>query len=225
MVTVSVDKAIEKMKKNFSQLSEKEITAGVAAAINRAVKHGVTEGYKDIKGSYNLNQATLAGSLLPETAKSYLLIGKIKASSKSISLSHFQPSFSFSKRSITKYSKKGVGVTKLLKGQSKTYSKGVTIEIIKGQRKNIPYAFMIAGKAPIFARGVYKSGGSYAFMQRHKRINTTGLDTPISSLVRLSTYSTLVNRRVMPSISLKINDMFNKRIDAEFNYRLNKMQL
>ena len=223
MVEINSDQAIARIKENFSKLSEKEIAAGISAAINRTLISGRVEGTKGIKGKYNIKRDILDTAFKIKKATSAVQIGEIKASSKSIGLSHFQPTFSFNKRSTTKYNKKGVGSTKLLKGKSKQFGQGVTVEIIKGQKKVIPYAFMIAGKMPVFARGKYENSGSFAFMQRHKRASATGNDSPISSLVNISVYSSLVNDRVMPNVSTKINDKLKERMTHELTFRLSKM--
>lgn len=223
-VQINVDEAIARITKNFALLSKKEIAAGISAAINRSLTTGRAEGERQVRGNYNIKKDVLSEAFKIKKATSSLQIGEIKASTQAISLSHFSPSFSFTRNSKTSYNKKGVGVTRLLKKQSQEYNKGVTVEIIKGNRVSIPYAFMIAGKKPVFARGAYEKGGKYGFIQRNKRVNKTGQDSPITSLVNISAYSSIVNDRVMPAVNVKIDAAFTKRLEAEFNYRLSRMQ-
>ncbi|MBC7535191.1 MAG: hypothetical protein H7258_05815, partial [Ferruginibacter sp.] len=194
------------------------------AAINRTLTSGRVEGVKGIKNKYNIKRDILDTAFKIKKATSAVQIGEIKASSKAIGLSHFQPTFSFNKRSTTKYNKKGVGSTRLHKGTSAQFGQGVTIEIIKGQKKTIPYAFMISGKMPVFARGKYESSGAFAFIQRHKRAAVSGSDSPISSLTNISVYSSLVNNRVMPAVSIKINAKLQERMTHELTFRLSRMQ-
>lgn len=224
MIMVNVDQAIKKLTKNFSALSEREIKSAIVSGINRSLQFGKTESGRQIKNSYNINTSVLSGGIIINSAKSSLMIGTIAASGKPIQLSHFQPTFSFNKKSTTKYSKSGVGKSSLLKSQSAAYKKGVTVEIIKGKKSNIPYAFMIPGKRPVFARGAYKTGGAYGFMRRHKRVNKTGSDTPVSPLITVTVHSSLTNKRVIPIVGDKINDKFSERMLHELTYRMNKIQ-
>lgn len=223
-VQINVDEAIAKIKKNFEQLSEKEIKAATTAAINRSLAYGKTEGVRQIKAAYNIKQAMIQEAITTTKATSGLMIGNIGASTKPISLVHFQPTFSFNKRSKTSYNKAGIGATKLLKRKSSLYKQGVTVEIIKGQKSTLPYAFMIAGKKPIFARGAYATGGTGGFIRRHKRVSATGSDTPITSMVTITPFGSLTNTKVMPTVEPKVEKKFEERMLHELNYRLSKVQ-
>jgi len=221
---INVDEAIATITRNFALLSKKGIAAGTAAAINRSLTTGRAEGEKQIRSNYNIKKDVLSDAFKIKKATSLLQIGEIKASTQAISLSHFSPTFSFTRTSKTSYNKKGVAVTRILKRQSKDYGKGVTVEIIKGHRVSVPYAFMIAGKKPVFARGAYEKGGKYGFIKRNKRVNKTGQDSPITSLVNISAYSSIVNDRVMPGVNIKVSNAFTTRLEHELNYRLSRMR-
>jgi hypothetical protein len=222
---INVDEAIAKIKKNFEQLSEMETSAGIVSAINKTIQAGITEARRGIQGSYNIKIKDVQDAFATKYAKPSLQIGELSASPKSISLSHFQPTFSFNRHSKTSYSKNGVGATRLLKGNAKAFGQGVSFEVVKGQKKVLPYAFMIAGKMPIFARGAYTSKGNYDFVLRHNRSKSIGNDTPITSMVTVSVYSAVVSKNVMPTVGTKMYNDFEKKLNHEFEWRLNKMKV
>lgn len=230
MVNINADEAIAKLQKNLSKLSEKQIASAMAGAMNRALETGVTAGKKYIKQNYNIPKEDIDAALRIKNVSTKLLTGSIDSSSKSIGLSHFQPTFSFNKRSTTGHwksedNRKGAQSTRIHKKGtfSKYFGKGVQVEIIKGNKVTIPYAFMIAGKTPVFARGKYENSGAFAFLQRHKRASATGRDSPISSLVNVSVYSSLVNEKVMPSVRAKVEANLSARLIHELDKRIEKI--
>jgi len=120
---INVDEAIARITKNFAMLSKKEIANGISSAINRSITFGNAEGKRQIRKAYNIDQGTLNSSFATKRASTSLLIGEIKASSQPISLIHFQPTFSFNKKSKTSFNLSNARTCTRL--DSETYKKSL----------------------------------------------------------------------------------------------------
>ncbi len=224
MITINVDEAIKKIQREFSQLSDTEVRKCIVRAINRSIQFGKTASSKEIRQKYNIDSSTVNSKVQSQNAKASSLIGYINASAVPISLARFQPQFSFTENTQFSLSRNLDGKTKTLKRKSKLFRKGVSVEIIKGNRKTIPFAFMLAGKKPVFARGEYKSGGAYGFMKRTQRINKSGNDSPITPLITTTVHTALTSDRVMPVIYEGVNQKFMDRMVHELEYQISKIR-
>lgn len=226
MIKVSVKEATDKLRKNFEQLSEKEVKSAIVSAINRSIMKGRTMARKSVKDQYNIPQKNLDGiNKINATRKS--LTGYIVASTKPIPMDAFSPQFQVVTaggivRGTQQISKKGIESTKL--SNRKKRKLGVSIEVHKGQRETIPFAFMIRGGKPrVFARGEYRSGGSFGFVRRNKRENKKGSDTPVKPLLSVTVHAAVINKKVESAISKELGDFYPKRLEHELNFRLSKM--
>lgn len=222
MVTVRVDEATKKIKANFSQLNDVQIAKATANAINRTLSKGRTEARKEVKRRYNIPQKNLEGINQKNASKNFLQ-GYIYASSKPIPADAFSPKFETAGSTIS-ISKKGAQkITANKKKESP--NGGVSLEIVRGQRQIIPFAFLIPNAKPrVFARGQYRTGGTFGFVQRHNRINSSGSDTPLASLLSVTVFAAIINDAVESRLSKTVNDYYEQRLEHELNYALSKMK-
>ena len=223
MIFISTKKALAQLSSLKTQLGEKQFAVAVSRSINESILQGRTEARSSVKALYNIPQRYLSGININK-ATSVSLYAQLYASARPIPMDAFAPKFETSSQSI-RVSKKGLQNTRQFKRAKKTPMGGVSIEVIKGQREIIPFAFMIAGGKPrVFARGEYKSGGgSYGFIQRHQRLNSTGSDTPIKPLLSVTVHSAVINKASLERIGARINTVFPISIERNINFLLSKV--
>jgi hypothetical protein len=225
MVTISTKQATDKLVRNFIQLDDKHIKSAIVNAINRSLMKGRTEARKSVKAEYNIPQKNLGG-IDKENATRANLTGYIMASTTPIPMDAFAPNFQVVTagdviRGIQQISKKGIASVKL--GGNKRQL-GVSIEVHKGQREVVSFAFMIRGGKPrVFARGQYRTGGSFGFVQRHKRINKGGSDIPVKPLLSVTVHAAVINDKVESNIAKIIEPYYIQRLEHELNFQLSKM--
>lgn len=221
---VNVDKAISKLVSNFKNLESGQLISATVSAINHTLGKGRTEARKAVKGEYNIPQKNLSG-IDRIRARRNFLIGYVVASSKPIPADAFSPKFETPTGSVT-ISRKGETKQRQFGRKKKNVNKGVSIEVHKGSRQVIPYAFMIASAKPrVFARGQYRSGGgSYGFVQRNKRVNRTGTDTPIKPLLSVTVHAAVINNKVEKNIAGVIIPSFSNRMEHELKRQIDKIK-
>ena len=220
---IRIDSNIEDLRRRFENLSKEQLDKAAARAINRTLLRGRTEARKAVKAEYNIPQKNLDG-IQNKNAFPSFLEGYITASAKPIPMDAFAPKFETGGGSIS-ISRRGVQRTRDYKRAKKNPGKGVSIEVKKGQRQVVPYAFMIRGAKPrVFARGQYKGGGnSFGFIQRHQRENKTGNDIPIKPLVSVTVHGAVINDKVKENIKKIIDNNFDHNMDHEIRYLIGRM--
>lgn len=222
MVKVHVDQSISQLKRNFKNLDADAVAKASYNAINRTLTKGRTDARREVKNVYNIPQKNLGG-IAKKDAKRSLLIGYILASTRPIPMDAFNPKFQTSSASIV-ITKRGAQKVKSFTRKKKNAAKGVSVEVVKGRRQVVPYAFMLAnGKPRVFARGAYKQGGSWGFIPRNKRVSKTGTDTPIKPLVSVTVHGAVVNNTVETKLAASIGAFFPQRFEQELKYQLQKM--
>lgn len=221
MIRIKTDSAIDALKRLGADLSEKQLAIAQSRAINRSLEKGRTIARKEIKAVYNISQKNLTG-INYKRANPNILTGNLFALRKPIPLDAFAPKQETSGGSIS-ITKKGKQNIKTFKKPKKDPTAGVSIEIQKGKREIIPYAFMIAGGAVrVFARGEYKSGTEHGFVLRHERITNEGSDTPIKPLITISEYGSILNPRVLSQIGRQVQAFYPGRLVHELEYLIDQ---
>jgi hypothetical protein len=219
-LTVNTSSAQRQLRVLKQQLSPKEIAKATARAINHSLSKSRTISRKEVKRVYNISQKNLEGINI-HRANSNNLQGDLFASRKPIPLDAFAPKQEFGnvRYNITK---RGKLTAKVLNRTNKNPTSGISIEVFRGNREVIPYAFLIPGGAVrVFARGEYRQGTQYGFIQRHQRVSSTGNDTPIKPLITLSTFGSIINDNVITSISKEIRVIYPNRLVHEMEYIIN----
>ncbi len=219
MIIVSVEQAYKDARKLHSQLSEKQLNTATARAINETMLQARTEARKMVKSIYNIPQKNLSGINFSNKNASKLT-SYLYASAIPVPMDAFSPVFKGNNKSIT-VTRKGAQKVKELK--KKSTNVGVSIQVLKGKKETVPFAFMIAGAKPrVFARGEYRGGSSYGFVRRSKRENTKGSDTPIKPLLSVTVHAAVVNPISIQSIQAKVNAVFPKIFEHNIDFLLSK---
>lgn len=221
MVTVSVQADTEKIISNFRQLSQAKINNAIRNAINRTLMKGRTVARQSVKDEYNIPQRYL-DRVDKRNAKASNLTGYILASATPLPMDAFDPKFE-TQTSVLSITRRGEQKSKARKKGAA--AKGVSIEVHKGSREVIPFAFMITGAKPrVFARGEYCTGGGYGFIQRHTREKKSGSDTPIKPLLSVTVHAAVINDQVEKKIADVITVFYPQRLQHELNYQLSKIK-
>jgi hypothetical protein len=202
-ISVDATQALKDVKTFGAHLSEEQLNLALARAINKTLLKVRTQARNEVKNVFAVPQKYLSDFIDIEKSTRKNLVGTIRAKSKPLPLNAFNPSFRSQTKSL-RITKKGKQVVRTFNRARKKQGNGTTVEIYKGVKEIVPFAFMLEGKGKVFARGKYKSGNSYGFQQRHSRVNDTGNDTPINSLISVSVYGTIVNPVVMGKLNAMV---------------------
>ena len=214
MITVNVSGAVNQLRREFSFLSKPQMSRATADAINKTLLLGRTEARRAVKRIYNIPQKNLFGVNIHRakaTAGKYYLRGDIYASSKPIPLDAFQPRFQYTSNEgiVNKLSISKRGVLKQQELNRKGKSGLLTVEIKRGHKEVIPYAFLIPGAKPrVFARGSYRKGGTYGFIERHTRLENASGNDSVTPMVSITIFGAVVNPVVKQNISRKVHTAF-----------------
>lgn len=223
MIQVNVDQAIKDISLKFSGLSSRQLDKVASRAINKSLLKGRTEARRAVKEIYNIPQKNLDG-INRENSKPSKLEGYVYASMVPIPMDAFSPKFKTASGSIT-VTRKGAQKVSDFKKKRKSITGGVSIEVYKGKRQIVPYAFMIKGAKPrVFARGKYnKGGGSYGFIRRFKRVNKSGADTPIKPLLSVTVHAAVINKEVMNGLESVVKPYYLKTLEHEIIFELSSI--
>ena len=210
MIYIKTDDAERMLHKLHVVLSDQQIRIVQARSINKTLMQGRTMARTEIKKVYNISQKNLAGVDF-KRAYPATVTGQLVASRKPIPLDAFAPkqeTAAGSRRITKKGALKVVGY----KRPKKNVSGGVSIQIFKNTRVVIPFAFMIPGGAiRVFARGQYKNGASYGFVQRFHRVKSQyGSDSPIKPMITLSDFAAILNPKVLGNIGKELKIIYPK---------------
>lgn len=220
MTEVNVKVETEKLIANFKQLDEQQLKKAITSAINRTLMKGRTMARRAVKEEYNIPQQYM-DRITNKNANRSTLTGYIVASAIPIPMDAFNPKFE-TQKSVLSVTRKGEQKERAKKRGNK--SAGVTIEVHKGQKETVPFAFMISGGKPrVFARGQYRDGGGYGFIQRRTRVNKTGSDIPIKPLLSVTVHAAVINDEVETKIANVITQYYPERLQHELRYQLSKM--
>lgn len=217
-ITIDVRGAIKELDHLAKQASAEVLNKAVSRSINDTLKVQRTAIGRSVIRDYNIPK-NYADTISVFTANKNTLTGYIKAGSKPISLANFKPQFIGGGSLISnRLNKKTKKLNQTVRG-TKKQSFGVSITIRK--TSTIPYAFMIKGKFPVFARGGYKGSGSFGFLNRSgpgSRINSKGMDTPIAKMISVTTRGAAFNKRTISGIKINTNKHFQDRLKGNLKF-------
>jgi len=217
MIYVDTRPAIRSLRKLGEDLSDKNMTRAISRAMNETVLQARTQARAAVKSIYNIPQKNLKGVDVIRS-KPQTLVAKLFASATPIPMDAFSPIFHTATQSISVSRK---GVQKLKGNKKQTVGQGVSIEVIKGKRETIPYAFMIAGAKPrVFARGQYNSGAKYGFVRRHKRLSAAGNDLPIKPLLSVTVHAAVINKKALQTIKANVDAVFPRALERNISFLL-----
>lgn len=226
MIIVKVDQATKDLIRQFEYLSSKQTAKATSMAINKTILKGRTEARTAVKKVWNIPQRYLYRINVIRSKPNYL-VGKIFASSKPIPADAFSPRFDLVSGGAVRgrqiISKRGIVKTQLTSGKQRV---GVSLEVKKGKRITIPYAFLLpTGKARVFARGEYRGGdGSWGFIQRHTRQeNSTGNDA-VKPMVSVTVFGAVINPIVKQSVAHIVKIDYEKYMINALKYQAAQMR-
>lgn len=222
MLRISVSRALRTLSEAQEQLGPRQFNKAVSRAINESILQGRTEARNAVKAIYNIPQRYVGGiNVNKATAQS--LTAELFASATPIPMDAFSPRFQTATQSFS-ITRRGEQRTKAASKRRSNPAMGVSIEVLKGKREIVPFAFMIPGGKPrVFARGAYKSGTSYGFVQRHKRENKKGNDTPVKPLLSVTVHAAVINKESISRIGRRVQAVFPRSIDRNINFLLNRI--
>jgi hypothetical protein len=219
MIFIKTDSAIETLERLNAKLSAAQIARVESRAINKTLGQARTIARREVKKVYNISQKDLGG-INYKPSNPTTVTGKLVASRKPIPLDAFAPKQETGGTSI-RVTKKGAQKVTIFKRAKSNPTAGVSIEIFKGKRIVIPFAFMIPGGAVrVFARGQYKTGTQYGFVQRFHRVNSEGSDIPIKPLITISTFGEILNDKVMGQIGKDVKRIYPEQFENQVEYLL-----
>lgn len=169
-----------------------QMSRAARMAINDTMRRQRTKLRQFVRHGYNM-PADKIKSIDFKPATDFNLEAKMGANAKPVQLAYFKPVFvgpSFSVRGH--YTKKNGFASKVGKGSSNAQG-GVTVEIKKGDRTTIPFAFMVGKfETPfVFARGRYQKGEGFV---KGKARN------PITALSTASVFGAVFGKDRRPAI-------------------------
>lgn len=222
MIEINVKADVDKFRQFSKDLTDRQINIATSRAINRTLLQGRTVARDAVKRIYNIPQRYVGGininrSTTASKRENYLT-GSIYASTKPIPMDAFAPRFSFNRRSVTSISRRGVSKTKFTSRGNKNFGQGVSIEVIKGKREIVPFAFMLPSMSGrVFGRGMYKTGNNFGFVRRNKRQEyiPTGNDS-VTPMLSVSVHAAVINKTAENNIKEKVVSVFPPNLSHEF---------
>lgn len=214
MTEVNVSANTTELTRAFNNLSAKKIAKATSDAINKTLLLGRTTGRQEVKRVYNIPNRYLK-YVDVSRAKPSKLTGNIYARTIPLPLDAFNPVFNVIRQGQvvgrqTINRRGNVRSTVIRRTQAVG---GVTVEIIKGHKKLIPYAFLLPGAKPrVFARGDYKTGGGYAFIRRNTREENSSGNDRVNNMLSVTVYGALINRRVVSNIQNKVSSSYERTL-------------
>lgn len=206
--------AVRDLKDITRRLSTAQFRQANARAINHTMQKARTAANKAIRARYNMPVNLVNKSMKLVRATPSSQAGFLKASSSFTPLHHFRP---------TQITATGVKLTTTRTGAmassvrrlKKVRKGGVSVQIVKGQKKNMPGVFFMPGKATtlVTARGKYNNPTQFTF--RRNRVNSSGNDTPIDVLTTVSVFKSVISPKAQQSISRDLMPDYSKRLIHE----------
>jgi hypothetical protein len=223
MIRVNVYDATQTLSTIYRELNGRQIAKATSLAMNKTLLKGRTVARTAVKRVYNIPQKNLSGIGITKARVTFLQ-GAITASTKPIPMDAFNPKFEFvssdNRSSTLSVSRRGILQERANKRtRNKT---GVSIEVKKGERVTVPYAFLIPNAKPrVFARGEYKSGnGSYGFVQRHTRQENDSGNDAVKPLTSVTIFGAVINPLVKQNIARVVREDYSKNMIAALRYQV-----
>ena len=213
---ISIKKAIDKIKREYSHLSEENLNTAISRALNHTAAKGKTEANQNIRAKYNIGVSMVNKSLKLRYASKRNLTARIVASGAPLSWNNFQAK-QVGDKSTTSFDRKGRASSRLNRKSRSKAIKGVTATIKKGQTVNLPTAFIQVanGGITVFARAVPKG--------KSEGLEFTKERLPIAKITTTSIPMMFVSNDVMTPTIAKTDNILEDRIIHEINWILSKM--
>lgn len=197
-VTAKFDDGVKKI---LEQLDPKNATKVLTRTMRRAIDTARTEASSTIRENVKVKKSDLDPQMRVKYAKPDDLKAVINVSGKPISLLYFgAKQLTAQNRVITRTG------GRQLKRASRNLGQGVTYEILKGQKKNLPHAF-IAFDPRLNRLVVWRRVGTKRY--------------PVKSVNMVTIASLFANRKTLAAMQRKIREEGPKIAAQEFNFVVN----
>lgn len=209
-ISVNTQGATQQLRRLARGLSEPKVKNAASRAINHTIAKARTAVSRDIRSVYKISAGDVRQATQVVRSSATTLTGYIYASSTPLPLSKFNPTQVSLSGSVLVQTRRvggrdgGIASARARRGAST----GVTVEIMKGKKENLPSAFLKiagSGKGTVMARGEYGSGG---FDWGKKRL-------PISKLNTKSVYWASQNKTVEDAVSRETVVNYDNRLIYE----------
>lgn len=207
-----IQNAIAEIRRNYTNISGDKLNTAISRALNRAAQQTRTVANKEIRKTYNISAAAINNSLKVRYSQSRRLTASVWASGSPLSLTNFNAKQETRSETI-KFDRKGK-LSRTTRKSRKSPVSGVSFEIKKGNKENIPTAFIQSanGGTTVFARGAYGGTGE-GFEFAKERL-------PIAKLSTVSVPLMFANNEVMMPSSRQAEEFFSARVAHEISWLL-----
>lgn len=196
MIHIETKQAIQDLRRQYAQLGEQQVNRAISLAFNRTMSRSRTQLARAIRRRYPasaLKQGGYSGGkgLIIDRANRRKLYAELRVSHKRVPLIYFK---------------------------SKEVPGGVQVEVTKGERHVLPFAFIAKGqlkRKQVLARGRYRRGRG--FVVRRKRVDNRPHDLPITKLVGVK-----VNKPA-PEDLLHVRDFARNSVSKELSSFFDKI--
>lgn len=219
MAVVEIDQnsikiAVEKIKREYSQISGNILDKAISNALNRAAQQCKTAASREIRRVYNVSAQTVNSSIKVRYSQPRTLTARVVASGRPLSLTSFGAKQETATERV-RFDRRG-NVVRTTRKTRKPPTSGVSFEVKRGEKSNLPTAFIQTanGGTTVFARGVYK-GSSEGFEFTKPRL-------PIAKMTSLSIPMMFLNDDVMKPVTNTTGAFFMNRIEHEINFLMSK---
>lgn len=220
MIQIRIDENNNALKQLISRLSPIQLRAASARSINVAIRKANTQYRREIVRNYNLKYGETKDISQTKKATYSNTSGMVMGEERPLSLSRFDPVFEgmhgISGR-MHYFTNEYTGRKHYKKHTIYHKLRGVSVEIKKGQKIQLPYAFMVNnGKSSIvgqvWARGQYKGG---EFEKGKKRM-------PITPLKTASPFGMMKNEKVASPIRTSASSDLQNEFSRQVYFLLSK---
>lgn len=203
MIEVSVQHNIDQVARDIGALSDRIVKRAAARALNRIGAQAKTQAVREIKERYRIGTRMMSKYItVSRRASAASLFVVVKAEGRPLPLLAFN---------------------------ARQTRQGVSVEIVKGNRKLLKHAFigrLKSGHEGVFSRVSGRGASGYLwgkFQWRHgkgSRLRKKGRDLPIAELLTLGIPQAFSNRVVMERLEALVRDKFPAVFDHEVKFLL-----
>jgi hypothetical protein len=225
-ITVDADKAIADLKRQFAGMEPAKFNRAIAMGLNETMTRVNTAAKKAIRERYNINNAAIERKGLTgiKKANGRSLAVALSVRTTSVPLIAFKGVKQGKVRAVVKKGGTVVRRGKNVLGKipsGKNNDGGVQVEIVKGNKKRIPSAFlqrMKNGHVGVFGRGKYGKGG---FNWRTGRLADKPKDLPITELTTVTYHRQYVSKHIQPKLQKVADDNLTSSLTRAVKHQLN----
>ena len=204
-VTISVKHDIDRAIRDLDDTARQKVPRAAARALNKVGAQAKTQAAREIKDRYQIGTRMISKYIsVARRASPSSLTVEVRAEGRPLPILAFK---------------------------ARQTRKGVTVEVVRGNRKLISHAFiktMKSGHRGVFARTRAAGASGYlggSFQFRHgkgSRLRKKGNDLPIGELLTLGIPQAFSNRMVIERLDKLVRDKFPEIFRHELDFILGR---